>query len=76
MVQYIAATHATKEAMWIRMFLAKIGHLLTQRVTLYCNNQSAISVSKNNQFHVQKKHIVVQHHFFQDVADCRLISIH
>ena len=36
--EYIAATHAVKEALWIQMFLSKVTHPLTHPVTLYCNN--------------------------------------
>ena len=45
-------------------------------VTLYCDNQSAISVSKNDQFHVQTKHINIRYHFVWDVAEHSLISVH
>ena len=55
--EYIAATHAVKEALWIWMFLTEIARPLLHPVTLYCDNQSAISVSKNDQFCVQTKHI-------------------
>jgi len=65
--KYIAATHAAKEAMWIRMFLAKVARPLTRPTTLYCNNQSAISVLKNDQYHARTKHIDIRYHFIQDI---------
>jgi Reverse transcriptase (RNA-dependent DNA polymerase) len=47
--EYIAATHTAKEALWICMFLAEITRPLSHPTTLYCDNQSAISISKNDQ---------------------------
>ena len=74
--KYIAAMQAAKEALWIQMFLTEIAQPLLHPVTLYCDNQSVISVSKNDQFCVQTKHINIRYHFIQDVAECGLISIH
>ena len=61
--KYIAATHAAKEAMWIQTFLTEVARPLTQPTTLYCDNQSAISISKNDQYHARTKHINICYHF-------------
>jgi hypothetical protein len=74
--EYIAATHVTKEALWIRMFLAEIAQPLAQPVTLYCDNQSVISISRNDQFHAHTKHIDIRYQFICNVATRRLISVH
>ena len=49
--EYIVGTHATKEALWIRMFLAKITRPLRKPITIYFNNFSAISIAKNDEYH-------------------------
>ena len=46
--EYVAMTHATKEGLWIRMFLGEILCPLTKLMLLYCDNQSAIAVAKND----------------------------
>ena len=74
--EYIAATHAEKKALWIWMFLSEVTRPLTHPITLYSNNQSAISVSKNNQFHTWTKHINIQYHFIHDVSERELLSIY
>ena len=33
---------------------------------IYYNNQGAITLAKNPQFHAYTKHIDIQHHFVQD----------
>jgi hypothetical protein len=42
--EYVAATHAAKEAIWLRCFLTEIFHPLDQPTILHCNNQSAIAL--------------------------------
>ena len=44
-LEYAAMTHATKEAIWMHMFVEEILHLLSNLMLLYCNNQS---VAKDN----------------------------
>ena len=46
--EYVAMMGATKEALWIRMFLGEILCPLTKPMLLYCNNLSAIAVVKND----------------------------
>jgi hypothetical protein len=70
--EYIAATHAVKEAIWIHMFLTEITRPLAHPTMLYCDNQSAISISKNDQYHACTKHINICHHFIHNVAARRL----
>ena len=74
--KYIAATHTAKGVLWIQMFLSEVTHPLTHPITLYCDNQSTISISKNDQFHTWMKHINFQYHFICNVSEQELISIH
>ena len=46
---------------------------------IYCNNQSAIVLTKNPQFHARTKHIEIQFHFIREVVEdgqIRLEYIH
>jgi len=65
--EYIAATHAAKEALWLRSFLGDILGPLNSATTLYCDNQSAIALTKNDQFHARTKHIDIRYHFIRYV---------
>jgi len=57
--EYISATHAAKEALWLHTFLAEIARPLNHPTTLFCNNQSAIAITKDDKYHVRTKHIDV-----------------
>ena len=59
--EYIAATEACKELLWIKMFIQELG-FKQQRYVMLCDNQSAIHLGKNSTFHARSKHIDVRYH--------------
>jgi hypothetical protein len=63
--EYIAAAHAAKEAVWLRCFLGELGQCVTLPTTLYIDNQSAITITQNPEFHNCTKHIEVRYHFLR-----------
>jgi len=67
--EYIGQTNATKEAIWLRRLLNEIqpeAAYKAQATIIYCDNQGAIALAKNPQFHARTKHIDIQHHFVRD----------
>lgn len=54
--EFMAACAATKEAMWIKQFLCSVGNYSQDTLCLHLDNQSAISVIKNINFHKRCKH--------------------
>ena len=71
-VEYVAASEACKEAIWLTRLVGEIG-LKQELPILHCDSQSAIALAKNPMFHAKTKHIDVQHHFVQDcLADKKL----
>ena len=73
--EYVLLMHAAKETLWIGAFLAEIMRLLCHPTTLFCDNQSAIAISKNNQYHAHTKLIYIRNHFICDHTDCRAIMV-
>eukprot|EP01018_Ginkgo_biloba_P035895 Gb_13769 [translate_table: standard] len=67
-VEYMAATHACKEAIWLNRLCSDIG-LKQGAVTLSCDSQSAICLARNSTFHARTKHIDVQYHFVIDMVE-------
>ena len=61
--EYIAATHATKEAIWLQHLIGEIFRPLQHPTILYGNNQSAITLTKDSSFHAHTKHIDIWYHF-------------
>lgn len=48
--EYIVATKACKELLWMKKFLHELG-VNQDRYVLFCDSQSAIYLSKNPTFH-------------------------
>jgi hypothetical protein len=66
--EYMAATHACKEAIWLRRLCSDIG-VDAGKITISCDSQSAICLAKNPTFHARTKHIDVQFHFVRDMVE-------
>ena len=59
--EYIAATEAGKEMIWLKRFLQELG-LNQMEYIVYCDNDSAIDLSKNSMYHARTKHNDVRYH--------------
>ncbi|GJY59525.1 hypothetical protein Tco_0459417, partial [Tanacetum coccineum] len=66
--EYVAAAQASKEAVWLKMLLEELGHE-QEKITLFCDNQSALYLARNPAFHSKTKHIQVQYHFVREKVE-------
>jgi len=65
--EYMGETQATKEAIWLCSLLKELlGKEEPAATIIYGDNQGAIALAKNPQFHARTKHITIQHHFVQE----------
>jgi hypothetical protein len=55
--EYIAVTHAAKEALWLHSLIEQLFGTTLSPTTLFSDNQSAIELSKDHQYHARTKHI-------------------
>src|ERR1700678_354218 len=67
--EYVAAVYAAKEALWLRSLISSLFDIDLPTTTLFSDNQSAIALTKEHQYHARTKHIDVRFHFF--TLDCR-----
>jgi len=63
--KYIAVGHACAQSIWLKHQLMDYGVKL-EKVPLYCDNTSAINLTKNPIQHSKTKHIEIRHHFIRD----------
>jgi hypothetical protein len=63
--EYIAASLACTQVLWMKQTLKDFG-LSYSTTTIYCDNTSAINLSKNPIQHSRTKHIEIRHHFLRD----------
>ena len=73
--EYVAMIHATKEVIWMHMFLGEVLRPLSRPMLLYCDNQSAIAVAKDDQFHAHTKHIDIHYHFICKVITRNILEV-
>eukprot|EP00253_Pinus_taeda_P006104 PITA_06104 len=66
--EYMAATHASKEATWLQRLCSSMG-LVQGAIRIDCDSQSAIFLAKNLAYHSKTKHIDVQYHFVRDIIE-------
>lgn len=64
--EYVAAAAAAKEAMWLRKLVSNIEGTSLNTTTLYVDNQSAIKLARNPEFHKRSKHIDVRYHYLRE----------
>ena len=64
--EYMAATQATREAVWWRAFLTELGMPPTTATTIYSDSQGAIALAKKPEHHKRTKHIDIQHHYVRE----------
>jgi hypothetical protein len=67
--EYVAATHGMKEALWLRSLLSEVFDPITAPTTLFSDNQSAIALTRDHQYHARTKHIDVRYHFIRWVIE-------
>ena len=64
--EYIALSSAAQEAIWLRRLTSELGNPPETATTIYEDNQSAIAMTKNPQFHGRAKHIDIKYHFIRE----------
>jgi hypothetical protein len=73
--EYVAATHASKESIWLRHLKGDLSSSITMATTLFCDNQAAIRLAKADNYHARTKHIDIRFHFIHDVVERGEISL-
>ena len=61
--EYMTTPHCTKEAVWLRQFLANMEYVQENSTPIMCDHRECIALAKNPTYHLGTKYIDVQHHF-------------
>ena len=64
--EYMAASEAAKEALWMRRLLNELGYAGPQQVIIQADNKSAIALAENPMHHGRTKHIEIRYHFIRE----------
>ncbi|KAL0332826.1 UNVERIFIED_CONTAM: Retrovirus-related Pol polyprotein from transposon RE1 [Sesamum calycinum] len=66
--EYIAAAATSNHAIWLRRILEDIGEKQEEPTTIYCDNKSAIAITKNPVQHNRTKHIDIKYHSLREAT--------
>ncbi|KAK4398009.1 Retrovirus-related Pol polyprotein from transposon RE1 [Sesamum angolense] len=66
--EYIAAAATSNQAIWLRRILEDIGEKQEEPTTIYCDNKSAIAITKNPVQHSRTKHIDIKYHSLREAT--------
>ncbi|CAM8923229.1 unnamed protein product [Rhodiola kirilowii] len=72
--EYIAAGSCCTQLLWMKQMLSEYG-VEQKEMTLYCDNMSAISISKNPVQHSRTKHIDIRHHFIRELVEQKVVNL-
>lgn len=63
--EYVALTHAAKEAIWLRSLLMEVFRAPADPITIHGDNQGSIALARDDRFHARTKHIDIRFHFIR-----------
>ena len=64
--EYMALASAAQEAIWMRQLTSDLKSESTEATVIFEDNQSAICMAQNPQFHGRAKHIGIKNHFIRE----------
>ena len=71
----MALSSAAQEAVWFRQLTTDLGNPPETPTTIYEDNQSAISMTKNPKFHGRAKHIAIKYHYIREQVSSGTIKL-
>ncbi|GJS50316.1 hypothetical protein Tco_0600437 [Tanacetum coccineum] len=72
--KYIALSGCYAQVLWMRSQLSDYGHVLN-KIPLYCDNQSAITLCCNSVQHSRSKYIDIRYHFIKEQVERRVVEL-
>ncbi|KAD2804715.1 hypothetical protein E3N88_38092 [Mikania micrantha] len=73
--EFMAATSAACQAIWLQRLLAEILGEKEEKVTIKVDNQSALALMRNPVFHGRSKHIDTRYHFIRECVEDGRIDV-
>lgn len=72
--EYIAAGSCCTQMLWLKQMLKDYG-ISQGKLTIFCDNTSAISITKNPVLHSKTKHIELRYHFIRDLVEKQILEL-
>lgn len=72
--EHMSMVAAVQEAIWLRTLEEELFQCKLKPTTLYCDNQGAMKLAKNNAFSSRTKHIHVKQQFIHQAVESKVID--
>ena len=66
-VEYVVVAVNCINSVWIKQLLKCMKAEIIEPMILYCDNTSAINISKNPLMHTNTKHIAIKYHYMREL---------
>ena len=73
--EFMAATEAAKQAVWLEELLSEVMNEACVRVVIRVDNKSAIQLARNHVFHGRSKHIHRRFHFIRECVENEQVEV-
>jgi hypothetical protein len=73
--EYMVATHAAKEAVWLRRLKGELLTPISSPTIIYCDNQAALKLATDDNYQARTKHIDIYYHFIRQVVSVGEIAV-
>ena len=73
-IEYIAAGSCFSQLLWMKKVLTDYG-ISQDTMVVYCDNSSAIDISKNPVQYSKTKHIEIRYHFIRDLIERKIVCL-
>ena len=72
--KYIVVGSCCSQFLWMKKLLSDYG-ISRDTMIVYCDNSSAIDISKNLVQHSKTRHIEIRYHFIRDLVERKIVSL-
>ena len=73
--EYMSLAEALTECLWLRPFLASLGQESIGATPIKVDNQAAIALSKNPEFHKRTKHVGIRYHRIRQEQENNVVFV-
>ena len=73
--EYVAATHAAKEAIWLCRLLTELSGSINTPTMLFSDSKSSIALTHDGHYHARTKHIDIRYHFIHYIIEAGTIKL-
>ena len=73
--KYVVVAINCTNIVWLKNLLKGMKEEITKPVILYCDNTSAINISKNPVMHEKTKHIAIKYHYVRELVEEKQVKM-